>query len=347
MDGTDRAVRIGSVDRADDAAEAAEAIAAREACSARSASVGESLIATAPIAACWIIIEQPGPWGRQALLDSRLGDGPGPLIAERSRGTGTTVVLARHPSRTERSFDPATRRAWIAHVAPGSAIVRTGILADPGELLGWDLAAMARGHLPPFGERSRDAAVFLCTHSGRDACCAVHGRALIDAAHEHGLDAWECSHLGGHRFAPTALTLPDGCVHGRLDIASLKLVHDSIACGRIHLPTCRGRTALAPPLQCADLAVRDLVGIDEAAALDALPVSHDRAVPLPPAEALAFDPGPQLDVEVRHADGRAWRVMVHRADGHSLRPESCGGEPVPCSGWAASGITETRRWTAS
>ena len=30
-------------------------------------------------------------------------------------------------------------------------------------------------------------------------------------------EVWECTHLGGHRFAPTALVLPTGYSYGRLD----------------------------------------------------------------------------------------------------------------------------------
>jgi hypothetical protein len=54
--------------------------------------------------------------------------------------------------------------------------------------------------------------VLVCGHGRRDACCGRWGTLLhIElATREAGVRVWRCSHTGGHRFAPTAITLPDG-----------------------------------------------------------------------------------------------------------------------------------------
>ena len=46
----------------------------------------------------------------------------------------------------------------------------------------------------------------------RDPCCGRWGTLLhIElAARWPGVRVWRCSHTGGHRFAPTAITLPEG-----------------------------------------------------------------------------------------------------------------------------------------
>ena len=60
--------------------------------------------------------------------------------------------------------------------------------------------------------------VLVCTHGTRDACCAVRGRPIVAAlARALPDEVWECTHLGGHRFAGTLLSLPDGTCLGRLD----------------------------------------------------------------------------------------------------------------------------------
>jgi hypothetical protein len=54
--------------------------------------------------------------------------------------------------------------------------------------------------------------VLVCGHGRRDACCGRWGTRLhaeLDARLT-SVRVWRCSHTGGHRFAPTALTLPDG-----------------------------------------------------------------------------------------------------------------------------------------
>ena len=54
--------------------------------------------------------------------------------------------------------------------------------------------------------------VLVCAHGRRDPCCGRWGTLLhIElAARWTDVRVWRCSHTGGHRFAPTAITLPDG-----------------------------------------------------------------------------------------------------------------------------------------
>ena len=53
--------------------------------------------------------------------------------------------------------------------------------------------------------------VLICVQGSHDICCGTRGVELADWA-EADLDAeiFRVSHTGGHRFAPTAMTLPDG-----------------------------------------------------------------------------------------------------------------------------------------
>ena len=53
--------------------------------------------------------------------------------------------------------------------------------------------------------------LLVCTHSKRDLCCAMYGRPLaagLASNPNYAQAVWETSHLGGHRFAPTAVQLP-------------------------------------------------------------------------------------------------------------------------------------------
>lgn len=54
--------------------------------------------------------------------------------------------------------------------------------------------------------------VLVCGHGKRDACCGRWGTLLHVELAERWPDVrvWRCSHTGGHRFAPTAITLPEG-----------------------------------------------------------------------------------------------------------------------------------------
>lgn len=301
-------------------------------CSA--SAIFEPLAATAPHAAAYVIIEQPGPWGREAVTDSHL---PPDLAAHltTARGSGTTVLLARHPSRTERDLH-GTRQVWIGFTAPGNVRLRHVAHATVEDLLGLDFAAIAGNSLPALGERSDARPLFVCTHSGRDRCCALHGRALLNdlLAQGHAPESiWECSHLGGHRFAPTALAMPSGTLYGRLTPAGSASLVAQLQAGRIELAHYRGRSYFPSPLQAGEIAVRSQEDIDDVDVLDALWVRDDRAIPVRPG--VALDTIASALVEIRHADGRTWRVQVRQQPLPHARLESCGREPVDGFCWVA------------
>lgn len=312
-------------------------------CSEGSIAVDEPPAGTAPTAQCWIVIEQPGPWGRAPLIESRLDPEVGRALVAAMTDTGTRVILARHGARRTLS---GGRRLWVAHTAPGTAVLREGEIDDVRELLHWDLRAMAAGSLPEFGRTATEPVLFVCTHAKRDTCCAVKGRALVDQTLE-ALPApaserlWECSHLGGHRFAPTALVLPTGAVYGRLtpDAALSILRHGPME--ESLLSAYRGRSAFPAPMQAAEARVRSEVvaGPDD---LDVLWVRGERAIPVPPGDDLAQIAS--MLAEVRHVDGRAWRVAVRQESLAAPRAESCGAEAVLGHRWRATQCTPAASW---
>jgi hypothetical protein len=64
----------------------------------------------------------------------------------------------------------------------------------------------------PSAVGSAPAEVLVCAHGRRDPCCGRWGTLLHVELADRWPDVrvWRCSHTGGHRFAPTAITLPDG-----------------------------------------------------------------------------------------------------------------------------------------
>ena len=305
----------------------------------------EPLAATASLATAYVIVEQPGPWGHDAVRESHLPAAVAVHLAT-AQGSGTRVLLARHGRRTERSGD-GSRHLWIGFTAPGSVRMRHTIGATDEDLLSLDFTAIAANVLPPIGEKSGAGVVFVCTHSGRDRCCAVHGRALVSDLTTGASDpfsVWECSHLGGHRFSPTALVMPSGIVYGRLDVLSAAHIVATLDDPMVDLDHCRGRSAFAPPLQAAEIAVRRYADIREPDALDVLWVRDGRAISVPP--------GVTLDIiasalaEVRHVDGRAWRVPVRHMPLAESRQDSCGKEPEVGLTWVTGDVEVRDPWRA-
>jgi hypothetical protein len=90
--------------------------------------------------------------------------------------------------------------------------------------------------------------LIVCTNGKRDQCCAIEGISLIRSIRstlrpDLQDQVWEGTHLGGHRFAPTALYLPGNLTLGRLSSsAAIGLLER----GEIASSFIRGRTHLSP-----------------------------------------------------------------------------------------------------
>lgn len=286
------------------------------ACSRLSALLGEPIAGTAAVARHWLCVEQPGPWGRDAITESHLDIAIGEELARRSEGTGVRVVLIRRPGSHADTHLPRPRRVYLASTHPGATTLEQATVHDPKELLDLDLAAIGAGGPAGLGSRLTTPLLLVCTNGRRDVCCALLGRQLAGAlAARHADAVWECTHLGGHRFAPTALALPTGYAYGRLDVPAAERVLAAAAAGEVVLPGNRGRSTWSRPEQAAELAVRELIGELRA---DALTVDGD--------------------LLVRHRDGRGWQVTVAERPATPARPESCGKTPGTPTTYVVTGV---------
>ncbi|MFH8366555.1 sucrase ferredoxin [Streptomyces sp. NPDC018031] len=299
-------------------------------CATTSRDLAEPLAGTAATALTWLLIEQPGPWGADAVTGSRLDPAVGRALTRAAKDTGVRVALIRRPDRSADCHRPARRRAFLAHTRPGRTWIRTATLTDPADLLEPDLSALGAGDPvglgPAWSRYTGDPLVLVCTNGKRDRCCALLGRPLAAELAASGAEGtWEITHIGGHRFSPTLLVLPYGYAYGR---ATARTVHEVLAAareGRVVTDGCRGRSTWERPGQAADLAVRELTGETRA---DALTVTAVEGT------------APAWTVTVGHTDGRRWEVSVTQATATPPRPESCGAALGSPARMEVSGIRE-------
>ena len=195
------------------------------------------------------------------------------------------------------------------------------------------MEALARGDIDavqgalPEARRSAGPVLLICTNSRRDICCSVRGRAVaLQSASQRQGQVWECSHTGGHRFAPTGVLLPYGQTFGRLTGASAVAVVDAGVLGEV--PTAllgavndRGRSHLPAAGQAAESMVRQKI---HEARLLALSTT---ATPRP-------DQEKTWQCRVSHLDGRHWDVDAVRGYSGDDLAESCGKDPVPVWQWS-------------
>lgn len=142
---------------------------------------------------------------------------------------------------------PLRRRDWLVEPGRERDLVTALLAADEVALGSFGAARVVTDR----------AAFYVCTHGQRDVCCGSMGAELFgrlpDADALPGVEIRRCSHTGGHRFAATAISFPDGYSWAHLDQSLVQAVSSrSVAPAELarHM---RGSTLLpSGPPQVAD-----------------------------------------------------------------------------------------------
>lgn len=224
-------------------------------CAALSSAAGEQMAGTAPRADVWVAVEQSAGWGEA------------PLTRAENR-VRVVMVRGRRLGRGRGAGPPREVRVWVGYSA-GTPELRVGTVDRPEQVAYWDLAAVAAGSLRTWGEPDPEPLLLVCANGRRDRCCGHAGGRLADQLWRgpESDRVLTSTHLGGHRFAPTALLLPHGALHGRLDVACAADLLAGSREGVMRADTLRGFSTLPGPAQVAEAHARRVGGYRELAAL--------------------------------------------------------------------------------
>lgn len=230
-------------------------------CASISQTRGEGLQATASIVRSWLLVEQPGPWGSEALTQSDLPTDVGDALAEKAQRHRFRVLLLRHPDRPDRSAEEG-RHCFVAHSGRHRTWIEHRLVEDAGELPDIDFGRLQAGEPVGFGDPYHGPVFLVCTNGRHDPCCAQLGRPVARAlVVDDERSAWECSHVGGDRFAANLVCLPHGLYFGRVDPAEAAQVVEAYERGRIDLDHYRGRAGDPFVVQAAECFVRAEAGL--------------------------------------------------------------------------------------
>ncbi|MDX1411879.1 MAG: sucrase ferredoxin [Nitrospirales bacterium] len=247
-------------------------------CSDLSREAGEAMVGTAVTTNLWLLLEYLGPWSAKATEDNDL---PPPVqawlqeqlaLAENSRLQFIKQNRPPEPSSSLTFFLALTREF--------NPRLYQFTLNTYHDLLKLDIPALLAGA----GSYDRflriDPLYLVCTNGRRDRCCSLLGLTLYQALDLHvGEATWQCTHLGGHRFAPTVATFPNGAYYGRLSPSDLEPFIQAQESNQLYLSHLRGRCCYDDVTQAADHFLRQETGILELEGyrlLDAQPLNETR-----------------------------------------------------------------------
>jgi len=276
-------------------------------CSSASAGREEPMFATGSSVRGWVLVEVPGAWGEDAIHASAFGQFAPQHWKDELKQRHIRVVCIRSHQRIGatdvRVYACAARRpglrpaplwrrevASLADVVP--AVIDLRVDQQPG----------------PEWKREHTQLLLVCTNGRHDQCCANLGRPLVRALRESrwANQVWECSHIGGDRFAPNLVVLPDSLYFGRVEPDAASSVLSALDDGRIELSHFRGRTCFSLAEQAVEHFVRRELAID---AIDGVII-----------ESQAADGSFLVKLEGRRVNVRVRRRMVSVA------------EPLTCKG---------------
>lgn len=209
---------------------------------------GDSLIGTAPHGQVWVLVEYRGGWPANGFDGLGLEPAAKAVVFASAQAVRARILLIRRHAR--RRHEGPNRWAVLRYDRSGAYRQQWGTWSRDE-----DLAEIARALGAP-GELGLPPVVLVCTHGRHDTCCAVRGRPVGRALSERWPDlVWECTHVGGDRFAANVLVAPDGVYYGGLDAASSVAAVEEHLAGRVHAEHLRGYTDLFPAQQAAVAAV--------------------------------------------------------------------------------------------
>lgn len=249
---------------------------------------GDDHAATASRVDVWILVELAAAWGYEPIVDAALPtDVRNALRAASDAIPRSRVVFIR---RRVEKVGPA--RVYVVRSAPiaGAVAVDVPSIGDVANLPFEELAASAQPQERPL--------VLVCTHGQHDSCCGRRGYPLYDALRQRPeLDVWQCSHIGGDRFAANAVVLPWGLYYGPVEPSEADELTAAVLAGDIFLPGYRGRSSLPRVIQAAEIHVRRITGLT---ARDALELISRRSV------------GASDEIRLRDTGGGTHDVTIER-----------------------------------
>lgn len=211
----------------------------------------EPLWGTADTVDVWLCLEYKPAWRARALADNDLALSTRNWLAETQQSLTAAGFKVRPQFIRQPDLDRSDTRLLVA--VQGQVVEFSG--QGYGFLDSLDLTTLLRdpASLADVATRLDEPRYLVCTNGQRDLCCARFGLPVYSALRELvGERVWQVTHLGGHRFAPNVLVVPDGCVYGRVTTESLEDFLELTEAGSTDFSRLRGRSCYPKIVQAAE-----------------------------------------------------------------------------------------------
>lgn len=216
-------------------------------CSQLALESDELMAGTAVSAPVWILLEYRQLWQAKATSDNTLPVSVKTWLDEQLGAVNGRLQFIRQLPYQQRY------RCFVAVPDAQHPRLYRFDFAEYEELLNLDMPALV-ANATQYKPYLTSAPLFLvCTNGKRDRCCAKFGTALYQAFTDVVETAvWQTTHLGGHRFAPTLMSFPEGVCYGQVTVEDIPQLLTAQQNSDIYLPRLRGRVIYDAVTQVAE-----------------------------------------------------------------------------------------------
>lgn len=235
-------------------------------CSAVSTAYRESAIGTAPHHLRYLFVEAEYPWPHNAIEAEDLPKDLQELLAKGE--TASQPIRMQIFNSEKRAATAGVRRFFYFYlsnpmhseytkeeylVPEDKQAMFVKAIVDMDDVVLSELLSQYR-----HTEADEMREWFVCTHGGRDFCCGKWGAPIYSQMQEKfesqadRYRVWRTSHIGGHRFAPTAVEFPSGRYWARLEEEMLEQLVAPADDFTSLAPHYRGWSGFNPMLQRAE-----------------------------------------------------------------------------------------------
>jgi hypothetical protein len=227
-------------------------------CSKISRRANERMFGTGGAENIWILLEYQKPWGRDAIEESELSDDVKKFLRGlKELEQNISVLFIKKNSRFVSPF-----RMFIVFPQEQLSITHEILLDSHDDLLELNVGKLLKGEISIESNVTDRPFYLVCTHGKRDKCCAKYGFATYKHMTTRSAEnVWQCSHVGGDRFAANVVSFPHGIYYGHVSIKDADQIIDASQQREIFLKNYRGRSCYSRPGQVAEYFIRKTLGV--------------------------------------------------------------------------------------
>ena len=220
----------------------------REYCSQISAKAGENMVGTAPQVDFWILLELREQWTRDPLVhETNLPK----FLKDWLTASLSTIETKGYKPRLQFIRNDFRNSEPLNLFVCSTGCVRRLEFDCYEDLLALDLEKDVNIEV-------HENHYFVCTHGTRDLCCSRWGLPTMRALSQFDRErTWRSSHLGGHRYAPNVLVLPQGRLYGRVYEQDVGKFFEVVERGGVPWKFLRGRSEFSKEAQACENRIRD------------------------------------------------------------------------------------------